>query len=580
MSSADRLRARPPHRPWLVLATIAWAGLAVLPWIASFGPLSGDTAGIAAAVVVAGVAGLLFLAASRRPDLVARFRQALLLFAISILLTAAGNVLRLLAALGVSLPTVPGLDFTTTVVIWAMGLAALLLIPLIPLTRGAWWRIATDTTIAVGGMALAIFAIWTLPGLRNAPSSARLHLLAYNLMEAANLVVLNLILVRGPSRPIRPAIWWLAATIVIETTYLVGLQYAFGRQSHDFRLPNSLFFVDYLAYLYAGAFFLSRRQPETDVPLLPESMRAFNPLPMLAILGVGALLILSALHPSDPALLPLAVGIVVLALLLLARVILATEENLRLLQAESAEDRRRHDERQRLTGRLAGGIAHIINNLMTVVLGHAGMMMERTGADPKTREDGEAISEAAERAAALAERLLLASGRPPGDRERKRLAEVVQGQRERLQLQLGGERELAWEMADAGGTAVVGPAAVEAILKELVANAVDATPVGGRITIRVRDETLSAPPVGMAPIPPSGRFSVLEVADNGRGIATGDLPRVHEPFFTTRPMHEGRGLGLSVVYGIVAGLGGGLRVESVPGAGARVSVYLPIAQSV
>jgi signal transduction histidine kinase len=93
----------------------------------------------------------------------------------------------------------------------------------------------------------------------------------------------------------------------------------------------------------------------------------------------------------------------------------------------------------------------------------------------------------------------------------------------------------------------------------------------------VRDEALSSPPAGMAPIPPSGRYSVLEVADNGRGIAAGDLPRVHEPLFTTRPMHKGRGLGLSVVYGIVAGLGGGLRVESVPGAGARVSVYLPIA---
>ncbi|MGD0991521.1 MAG: ATP-binding protein [Gemmatimonadales bacterium] len=562
---------------WLIVATIGWGLLTVLPWFASFGPLTGDTGGILAAVLVTGVAGLLFLAASRRADLLVRLRQALVLFAISILLTAAGNVLRLLGALGVPLPTVPGLDITSTVVIWAIGLAALLRIPLIPLTRGGWWRMTTDTTIAVGGMGLAIFAIWTLPGLQHAPASARLHLLAYNLMEAANLVVLNLILVRGPARPIRPAYWWLAATIAIETTYLVVLQYAIGRQSHDFRFPNSLFFADYLAYLYAGVFFLSKRQPDADLPLLPESMRAFNPLPVAAILGVGVLLILSALHPSDPALLPLAVGIVLLALLLLARVVGATGENLHLMHLEAADERRRQTERQQLMGRLAGGIAHVINNLMTVVLGHAGMMMERAEGDPRDRADGEAIAEAARSAAALAARLLSASGRPPIDSRGVRLPAAVRGERDRVERSLGGSRELVWDLPDGDDGALVGQATVQAILDELVANAMEATPAGGRITIGVREETLAAPHTGMAPIPAPGRYSVLEVADAGRGIAPVDLPRVYEPFFTTRPLHEGRGLGLSVVYGIVAGLGGGLLVESVPGAGARVSVYLPIA---
>jgi signal transduction histidine kinase len=576
--STDAPSARALNRRWLVLATIAWGALAVLPWTTSFGPLSGDTGGIVAAVVVTAIAGLPFLAASRRRDLDVRLRQALLLFSVATLLVAAGNLLRLLGALGLALPTIPGLDFTSTVLIWALGLGALLRFPLTPLTRGVWWRMATDTTIAVGGMALAIFAIWTLPGLRHASSSARLHLLAYNLMEAANLVVLNLILVRGPSRPIRAAFWWLAAIIVIETTYLVALQYAIGRQSHDFRLPNSLFFFDYLAYLYAGTLFLRNRQPDSDVPLLPESLRAFNPLPMLAILGVGTLLILSALHPSDPALLPLAVGIVVLALLLLARVIGATTENLQLLQEDAAEERRRFVERQQLMGRLAGGIAHIINNLMTIVMGRAGMIVERSAGNAEALEDAEAISLAAQRAGGLADRLLLASGRAPMDRTRKRLAEVVEAEAEQLRRSLGGRRVVTWETAT-GGAALVGPAAVLAILRELVSNAVDATPDGATITVRVRDEILASSPPGMAPIPPPGRYSVLEVADTGRGIAPGDLPRVYEPFFTTRPLHEGRGLGLSVVYGIVAGLGGGLRVESAPGAGARVSAYLPIVLS-
>jgi two-component system cell cycle sensor histidine kinase/response regulator CckA len=201
------------------------------------------------------------------------------------------------------------------------------------------------------------------------------------------------------------------------------------------------------------------------------------------------------------------------------------------------------------------------------------------GGDRQARDDSAAIEKAAKRASALAERLLLASGRPPDDRERRRLAEIVQGSREMVQLAAGSGRAVSWEMAHEGGTSLAGPAAVQMILKELVANAVDATPAAGCIAIRVRDETLVSPPSGMTLIPPPGRYSVLEVTDTGRGIAPGDLPRVHEPFFTTRPIHEGRGLGLSVVYGIVVGLGGGLLVESVPGAGAGacVRVYLPTA---
>jgi signal transduction histidine kinase len=566
----------PLHLRWLIPASVVCGALAVLPWVTSFGPLTGDTGGIVAAVVVTAIAGLPFLAASRRRDFDARLRQALLLFSVSTLLVAAGNLLRLLAALGLALPTIPGLDITSTVLIWALGLAALLRFPLTPLTRGVWWRMATDTTIAVGGMALAIFAIWTLPGLRHASSSARLHLLAYNLMEAANLVVLNLILVRGPSRPIRAAFWWLAAIIVIETTYLVALQYAIGRQSHDFRLPNSLFFFDYLAYLYAGTFFLRSPQPDSDVPLLPESLRAFNPLPMLAILGAGTLLILAALHPADPALLPLAAGIVVLALLLLGRVVGATTENLRLLREDVAEERRRHAERQVLMSRLAGGIAHNINNQMTVVLGHAEMNLELRVGDRELRANNQAIADAAQRAAALAERLVLASGRTPGDRQRKPLAEVVRAEAERWRPPDGGAPRVVWQFADGCGAAPVGPAAVGAILKELLANAVDATPVEGTVTVRVYDEVLLSPAPGMAPLPPPGRYSVLEVADTGCGIPPADLPHVHDPFFTTRPLHEGRGLGLSVVYGIVAGMGGGLLVQSVPGAGATDMVYLPI----
>lgn len=572
MLPADAPRAR-LDRLWLTAATAVFASLAVLPWLTSFGPLTGGPSGTAAAVVVTGVPGVLLLFASLRPELLGRLRRALALLSFSMLLTTAGNLLRFVDALGFALPSIPGMDLVSTLAIWALGLAALVLIPLSPLAPGAGWRIATDVTIAVCGMSLAVVAIWTLPGMRLAPPSAHLKLLLYNAMETANLVVLNLILVRGPSRPIRRAIFWLSATIVIETTYLIALEYALGRRTYDFRLSNSLFFIDYLAYLYAGTSFLRDPQPDKDVPLFPESLRAFNPLPIAAVLGVGTLLIFAALQPSDPALLPLAAGIVVLALLLLARVVGTTAENLRLLHEEAAEERNRAAEKMELMGRLAGGIAHILNNLMTVVLGRAELALAVGGRAPSMRQDLEEIAEAARRASGLAERLLGASGRRIRDQRRMRILDVVLGQREAMTRTAGPERTLTWDLAE--GDAVVPPSDLEVVLLELVSNAVEATGPTGQVAIRVRDETLEATPAGSPADVRPGRYSILEVEDDGPGVAQADLPHIFEPFFTSRPSHEGRGLGLSVVYGIVASCGGTVLVDTAPGAGTRVRVYVP-----
>ena len=429
-------------------------------------------------------------------------------------------------------------------------------------------------TIAVLGMSLAVVAIWTLPGMRLAPPSAHLKLILYNTMEAANLVALNLILVRGPSRPIRRAIFWLSATIVIETTYLIALEYALGRQAHDFRLSNSLFFIDYLAYLYAGASFLLDPQPDSDIPLLPESLRAFNPLPFVAVLGVGALLILAALRPSDPALLPLAVGIVVVALLLLARVVGATAENLRLLREEAAEERRREAEKTELMGRLAGGIAHIINNLMTVVLGRAELALEVAGKTSPIRESLEADRRGGparvgpRRAAAQRQRATDEGRAPRADHRRRRRP-------------AGGDEARRGagphpDVGPRGGDALVPPSELEAVLLELVSNAADATAPGGpHHDPAPRRDARGSPPGGPSSAESAPTYSILEVEDDGPGVSGADLPHIFEPFFTTRPDHEGRGLGLSVVHGIVTQYGGAVLVDTAPGAGTRIRVYLP-----
>jgi two-component system cell cycle sensor histidine kinase/response regulator CckA len=140
---------------------------------------------------------------------------------------------------------------------------------------------------------------------------------------------------------------------------------------------------------------------------------------------------------------------------------------------------------------------------------------------------------------------------------------------------VGQKREVIWDLSGTGGNALIAPSDMETIMRELISNAGEATFHGGKITIRVREEIQSPLPVGISPYPVEGVYSVLEVADTGRGIPEGDLPHVTEPFFTSRPLPEGRGLGLSIVHGIVASYGGGLLIDTVPGAGSRVRVYLP-----
>jgi len=123
----------------------------------------------------------------------------------------------------------------------------------------------------------------------------------------------------------------------------------------------------------------------------------------------------------------------------------------------------------------------------------------------------------------------------------------------------------------------VAPSDLETIMRELVANAGEATYIGGKITVRVCEERLALGSMNISPHPLPGVYSVLEVADNGRGFAEEDLPHVMEPFFKSRAPDEGRGLGLSVVHGIAARYGGGIQIETEPGIGSRVRVYLQAA---
>jgi signal transduction histidine kinase len=231
-------------------------------------------------------------------------------------------------------------------------------------------------------------------------------------------------------------------------------------------------------------------------------------------------------------------------------------------------------ERYEAVGRLAAGVAHNINNLMTVVTGYAAMLGESLPPDDPRRKKIDTIIVAGERAAQLSEHLLSYGRRQllfPRDVE---LGELIGGMRDRLAGIAGHKVRLL--MPEKGAPIVVStdPRHLANALENLVANATEAMPQGGTVVIRQSVKTFVAgeTPKGI-PMKP-GRYAVIDVADTGCGMPAETADHVFEPFVSTRLF--GRGLGLPSVYGFVRQCGGYIEIISAPGVGTTVSLYLPL----
>jgi two-component system cell cycle sensor histidine kinase/response regulator CckA len=210
-------------------------------------------------------------------------------------------------------------------------------------------------------------------------------------------------------------------------------------------------------------------------------------------------------------------------------------------------------------GRLAGGVAHDFNNLLTGITGYASLLLERAGADTELARDLTEIKRAADRAAELTQQLLAFGRRQlfsPQPVDLNALVTQVTGLLRRL---LGDQIELVLRPDSALGVVRADPGQVEQVIVNLVVNARDALPTGGRVTIETRNA--------------DDAWVELVVTDNGVGMDESTRAQVFEPFFTTR--EQGTGLGLSSVYGIVQQSGGAVAVESDPGAGSTFTVRLP-----
>jgi two-component system cell cycle sensor histidine kinase/response regulator CckA len=243
---------------------------------------------------------------------------------------------------------------------------------------------------------------------------------------------------------------------------------------------------------------------------------------------------------------------------------------LRQLEAQLAQS-----QRLQAVGQLAGGIAHDFNNLLTAVIGAADSISVRDGIDAETREDAAQIHASVMRGAALV-RQLLAFGRQQMLRPQVLAVNGVITDLSLMLRRLLGERiRLELDMETPGRMVRADRTQLDQVFVNLAVNARDAMPDGGVLTLRTGHLTLLEPMVRGPDTFMPGRYVMIEVRDTGTGIAPDVLPHIFEPFFTTRREHGGSGLGLATVHGIVRQSEGYLTVESAPGAGTSMRVYLP-----
>jgi signal transduction histidine kinase len=244
------------------------------------------------------------------------------------------------------------------------------------------------------------------------------------------------------------------------------------------------------------------------------------------------------------------------------------------------EERITQMEKMEVIGQLAGGIAHDFNNLLTAVIGFGQMLEDDVGDVEPQRTYLAEIVRAGERATALTGQLLAFSRKAPVRSELVDLNQTVTHMENLLARVLGEDVRVAISLAPNLGLVRADPSQMEQIVLNLAANARDAMPTGGQLTIETGEVELDAVAAATHPGARAGRHVMLAVTDTGVGMNRETQARIFEPFFTTKPVGKGTGLGLATVFGIVQQAGGSIWVYSEPSHGTTFRIYLPLASPV
>jgi PAS domain S-box-containing protein len=249
-----------------------------------------------------------------------------------------------------------------------------------------------------------------------------------------------------------------------------------------------------------------------------------------------------------------------------------------ITEQRQLEEQYRQAQKMEAIGQLAGGVAHDFNNVLTVIRGYGSLLLMGAQTPDQTAVAAQEIVRAAERAVNLTRQLLAFSRRQVMQPRSLDLNEIVTGLTSMLQRILGADVQLQLEPyptplmthADAG--------MLDQMLMNLVVNACDAMPDGGRLLIETSEKTFTEEEAGAIPDARPGRYVSLRVTDTGSGISPENLSRIFEPFFTTKQPGKGTGLGLATVFGIVKQHCGWIQVDSEVGRGTTFQIFLPAAE--
>ena len=248
-------------------------------------------------------------------------------------------------------------------------------------------------------------------------------------------------------------------------------------------------------------------------------------------------------------------------------------------QEKTAEQQLMQSQKMQALGNLTGGIAHDFNNLLAIILGHLELVDEQLEETSTLRPMARNAIDAAEKGAELTSRLLAFTRNQELRPQATDLNLILTDMRGLLDSSIGETVDLDYENKDATQIVKIDQGQLENALLNLVINARDAMPNGGKIEVQTETVEIGGPRCNRVLDLAPGRYVRLSVSDNGSGIPAENLARVFEPFFTTKRMNEGSGLGLSMVHGFVRQSEGDIEIVSEPGLGTSVNIYLPLASN-
>jgi PAS domain S-box-containing protein len=247
-----------------------------------------------------------------------------------------------------------------------------------------------------------------------------------------------------------------------------------------------------------------------------------------------------------------------------------------MTEQRSLEQQFLQAQKMEAVGRLAGGVAHDFNNILTTIVGYAGLLRSDHALTPAALDDLQQVEKAAQRAAAMTKQLLAFSRQQVLQVAVVEPDELVADLEKMLHRLIGEDVQLVLRLSAGGNRIQVDQGQLNQVILNLVVNARDAMPTGGHLDIETSRVTLASEVAGVRAAVRPGEYVAIRVRDTGTGMDDETMLRIFEPFFTTKERGKGTGLGLSTVFGIVEQSNGYVGVESEAGRGTTFTIYFPV----